>query len=139
MSNQMWEPLWKNIACKFVSKDEASAIERLKDIIANKNIIVDTVLDMKGQKTLRFKKKYDNKYEIDLHDYVLLGPVLFDERKMYCRESYTIGKPNHDFESMTVLMDEDEMATHIKESLFNKKVLREAKKSREWQGMQKPV
>lgn len=126
-NNEIWEPLWKNRSSKLVSKDESIAIEKLKDIIRNKNIFIETVLGIEGEKTLRFKKKYGTSSGIDLYDYVLLGPVLFNEHKLFCRQSYSIGKADN---NMSLIMNENEIAMHVKESLFNKKVLREAREDR---------
>ena len=131
--SEMWEPLWKNKSSKLVSNDESIAIQRLKDIIRNKNIEIETILDINGNKSLRFKRKYDNKFSINLYDYVLLGPVVFHDRRVYCKQCYTIGtKSSHQdsLDDMSIMLDEDEIAANVKESLFNKKALREAKERR---------
>lgn len=128
-ASQMWEPLWKNKVSKLVCKDELTAIARLKDIITDKNIIIETVLDISGDKVLRFKKKYKKTLDIDLYDYILLGPVLFKNRKIFCRQSYTMGRSGNHAPTVSLTMDEDEMAINAVESLFNAKALREARQN----------
>lgn len=129
MINQMWEPLWKNKASKLVSKDELTALERLESIIRDKNIVIEPVLDIGGDKVLRFKKKYKKTLDIDLYDYVLLGPVLFKDRKIFCRQAYTMGRSGNHAPTVSLTMDEDEIAINAVESLFNTKALREARQN----------
>lgn len=130
VKNEMWEPLWKNKTSKMVSKDESLAIQRLQDIVKNRHIIVETVLDVKGEKTLRFKKKYGASSGIDLYDYVLLGPIVFNDRRVFCKQYYTIGKSDRHNDNMMLVIEENEIAVSVKNSLFDKKVLRQAKQNR---------
>lgn len=129
MINQMWEPLWKNKASKLVSKDELTAMQRLEDIIRDKNIVIEPVLDINGDKVLRFKKKYKKTLDIDLYDYALLGPVLFKDRKIFCKQSYVLGRSGNHAPTVSLTMDEDEIAINAVESLFNTKSLREARQN----------
>ena len=129
----MWQPMWKNKSAKTMSKDECVAIDRLKAMIKAPFDDIEAVLDIKGEKTLRVKRKYAAENDVDLYDYFIFGPITFDGKHLYYKQAYTAGEIVNNkrvLESIVVMMDEYELAGHIRDAIFAKEAAREADERR---------
>ena len=85
---QTWEPLWKNKHPRMVSKEEETAIIALGILIHAPYGAIETIIDLQGNKGLRIKKKIGEECNIDLFDYYLSSPVLFNPRGIMFVQRY---------------------------------------------------
>lgn len=125
----LWEPMWKDRGAKVMSQDECLAIDRLKKMIKAPFDAIKTVLNIHGDKVLRIERKYGVQDTIDLCDYFLFGPIVLESRRIYCKQTYGSGeivKNKKVINCAVIMMDEEELAIKIAETIFAKEAAREA-------------
>lgn len=124
-----WEPLWKNETIKIASREEAAAIDRFKKSLKVTDAVIETILDEKGQKNIRIKKKYDVEDGIEMFDYFIYGPLVFKGTKIFCRQKYDIGQTVNSkkvLQNITLMLDEQVFIEQIKKDMFDRAAIREA-------------
>jgi len=126
-NDRMWEPLWKNIGSKVMTANEAIALDRLKSLIKIKNVVIDAILSIRGEKGLRIKRKVGNEHRNDIHDYLLFDSITIDGKRVFYKQKLQAGQSINNkriLENTTVVMDDEQLAKHIKELLFAKEAVR---------------
>lgn len=109
-----WEPLWSTCNTKAMGKDEIVMISHITTLVGLTHEDIETVLDVRGRKTLRIKLFKGWECNIPLYEYLFFGPIIFSGKQIFLAER---AKNEEGKKNVTCMLDVEQLIDLIKKKV----------------------